>query len=380
MSARKIKGSWWIDFSYNSQRIRKRSPDNTKAGAAEFEAFLRRHVAQHGSVHAAIASFDAKPPAPVPTLAKFAERWMRDYVAVNNKRSEQRAKHYHLRAHILPALGAQRLDMIRTVDIEQLKARCQARGLTAKTINNTLAVLRKCLNTAIDWELIESLPRIKFLRALVPPVRYFEPEEFSRLIAVTPEGFWRAFVVLHLQTGLRVGELIALEWSDVNLTTAMLTVCRSWVYGDLTGPKSFKIRYVPLSSDAVAVLKQTPREGQRVFAIPFRDPYRYLARRLRTFYDQAGLPRSGTHALRHTFATELTRLGAHQLVVKTLLGHSSLKMTERYAHVAPGTLRDSIALFESPKNRQGNPQATEPVFAGSESMNVGPREEYPCQD
>lgn len=83
MPARKIRNRWWVDIRYNFTRYRKKSPLNTKGGAQDYETYLRGELAKHGSLEH-LAKPEEPKAAPI-TFAQFAERWMRDYVAVNNK-------------------------------------------------------------------------------------------------------------------------------------------------------------------------------------------------------------------------------------------------------------------------------------------------------
>ncbi|MEY9463390.1 hypothetical protein ABH973_003803 [Bradyrhizobium ottawaense] len=91
-----IKNSWWVDFTVNSTRYRKRSPENTKAGAQAYEATLRQKLARGESID--IGALRAKDL----TFAEFAVKWFEDYVRPNNKYSEQLSKKYILSSSLLP--------------------------------------------------------------------------------------------------------------------------------------------------------------------------------------------------------------------------------------------------------------------------------------
>ena len=168
MSVRKIRQSWWVDFRFNFTRYRKRSPQNTRGGAEAYEVCLRRELSIHGSLNAYV-KVEAKP-----TFAEFSERWFSSYVEVNNKPSECRSKKYSLSASLVPFFGHQRLNEITTADIEAYKGEQLKRGNCNKTVNNRLAVLRKCLTTAVEWSIIESIPRFRQLKAAPPVFRFLE--------------------------------------------------------------------------------------------------------------------------------------------------------------------------------------------------------------
>src|ERR1700730_3172119 len=98
MAVRVIKTSWWVDFTVNHVGYRRRSPDNSRAGAQAYEMVLRQKVAREGSV--TMPANERRP-----TFQKFAWLWFDDYVKPNNKHSEQLAKKYVLRASLIPFFG-----------------------------------------------------------------------------------------------------------------------------------------------------------------------------------------------------------------------------------------------------------------------------------
>jgi len=350
-----------VDFSYRFERFRRRCPHNSKEAALEFEANMRRLVVQHGSVHAAIESTIAKQ---VPTFAEFVERWVREYVDVNNKPSEQRSKRRAVRVHLSPAFGPRRLDRICTPDIEQLKAKLSARGLAPKTINNTLTVLRKCLSTAVEWGIPTTMPSIKFLKAMLPVVRPLSDPEVASLLDATPAGPARCLVLLALRTGLRFSELSALSWTDVDLARHQLCVRQACVEGHLGTPKNGRTRYVPLTHDAVAALALLPRDATFVFhrtgaPIAYETACWMLVRACR----DAAIRPVRWHTLRHTFASQLVSRGAPLKSVQDLLGHATISMTLRYAHLAQSALADAVALLEVPSAMASwrQPHPSEPL-------------------
>ncbi len=364
MAVRKLKGSWWVDFTYRFERVRRRSPLNTRAGAQEFEIYLRGFVSQHGSVAKAVAAESPQTGSPMPTFETFTVRWLRDYVDVINKPSEQRNKRMYLRAHLLPAFGQRLLDAITTADIAGYTRAMRDQGLAAKTVNNHLTVLRRCLATAVDWGELAAVPRMKFLKTTPPPFRFLDERETAALLAACRPGLWRTMVLVALKTGLRYSELAALEWADLDLAAGMLSVHRAVVRGHMGTPKNGRIRHVPLTGDVVEALRALgpgtgpvfQRDGQM---ISYGCALRYLWRRASP---RAGLPPMGWHVMRHTFASRLVSRGAPLKAIQDLLGHGTINMTLRYAHLTPGVLREAMALLEPTAAEltatRGQPQPT----------------------
>jgi integrase len=231
----------------SSKRIEGTPNTNTKEAAERAE---RDHIIRFEE---AIRNPPKKVP---PIFAKFAETFMTTYAKTNNKISEQTAKRSILTHHLLPALGAKRLDKITGEDVENLKANLIGRGKTAKRVNNILNVLSKILRYADEIDLIERAPKIKTLKVAPQKFDFFAPEEFERLVASSArEPEWHAAVLVAGEAGLRMGEILALEWGDIDLRACTLTVMRNDWRGQIGSPKSGKDREIPLTVHAATALK-----------------------------------------------------------------------------------------------------------------------------
>ena len=348
MSVRMIRKSWWVDFRANHTRYRKRSPENSRAGALAYEAMLRQKLARGESID---RPEDAAKQ--VQTFAIFAARWFEEYVIPNNKFSEQRTKKYVLSASLVPFFGKLQLSQITAHTIEQYKALLLKQGVTPKTIKNRLTVLNKCLNTANEWlELQTAPPKIKWPKC--PPARtdYLSPDECKLLLSHT-EGTVREMLLTALRTGMRQGELKGLQWSDVDWQSRNIVVrhSRCDYRKTLGSPKSNRERYIPIDVDVYEMLYRRKKSTGYVFLDVDGEPFdnKRLNRRLTTLCKKAGLRKVGWHVLRHTFASHLAMRGVPIVAVKELLGHSNIVTTMRYAHVAPSTLRSAIDML-NPKN------------------------------
>jgi integrase len=340
MSVRKINNSWWVDFRADYVRYRKRSPENSKAGAEAYEATLRKKLARGESI-------DRAPLPYAQTFEGFAWQWFDQYVIANNKYSEQYAKRKMLNATLIPFFGRMELSAIDTSHIERYKAKAVSTGVSNKTINNRLTVLSKCLRCASEW-LGTRMPHIKFLRC--PPARtdYLTVAECEALLARS-SGQLGEMLLMALRTGMRQGEIRGLQWSSIDWENRHLTVRHSLYDRNkaLVAPKSNRERHIPVATELYIALSKRRRASGYVFTNPDGGPFTcYRARRaLAALCRQAGIRKIGWHVLRHTFATQLTLRGIPLTVVKELLGHSSITTTMRYSHVAPSALRWAIALL-----------------------------------
>lgn len=348
MAVRKIKNSWWIDFRHEYVRYRRRSPENSVAGAKAYEASLRHKLARGESIDIVTCVTEQER-----TFKQFAWKWHETYVVPNNKFLEQRAKKYILQKCLVPFFGALPIEKITTQHVEQYKAEALKEGVARKTINNRLAVLSKCMTTAYDWfDIFGKPPKIGWLKCPPPNTDFLSADECTLLLSKA-DGTIREMIVTALRTGLRQGELAGLQWSCIDWQNRILTVryTRCPRTGKLNSPKSNRERHIPIDVDVYDMLWKRKRDTGYVFLDQRDKPYgaERLIRQLREVRYRAGLRPLGWHLLRHTFASHLAMRGVPLHIVQKLLGHSTIGMTMRYSHVAPSTLRAAIDIL-NPKS------------------------------
>jgi len=340
MSIFKRGNKYWVDLRFNRKRYRLVSPSNTSAGAKSYEATLRAKLAQGKPI--------IDKPEQSTNFSTFADKWFNTYVITNNKPSEQLNKKMAIKNHLRPFFGKMDVDKISALNIEEFKAKKQAEGKCNKSINNYLGMLGKCLNCAEEWGIIKNAPKIKPLK--VPPhkFRFLTEEQYNKLLEEAKkinQEFYE-MVLFTLRTGVRVGELKALRLEDIDFDNKTVTIRRSIVNGITGSPKSNKIRTIPLAHDIFKVLrnkKLTPANSNLFNPQTSRFS---LNRALKRACTKLEIGVGGWHDLRHTFASKLANNGVSLQVIQTLLGHSDLKMTQRYAHLEPLTLSDAIKTLE----------------------------------
>ncbi|RYZ37866.1 MAG: site-specific integrase [Myxococcaceae bacterium] len=347
----KLQEAWTVDVKLQHpdgrvERIRKASPVNTRRGAEQYERELRQSLlaGTFGKAH--------EPEEGIPTVAEFMPRFL-TYSENNNKASTLAAKQQLLDTHLIPAFGHFRLDQVGADAVEKFKATKRKEGLAPKTINNALTVLRTIFSVAVEQNVLTHPPRVKMLKAAKPDFDFLSFEEAERLVDAA-DAEWRAMLVVALHTGLRRGELIALQWDAVALTTGRLMVKRNVWRGHFGTPKGGRSREVPLNAIALHALKQ-----QRQLRSPFvfcdaegaylkNDACRNAILRASK---RAGLRPIGWHVLRHTFASHLVMRGVSLKAVQELLGHASMEMTMRYAHLSPDVKKDAVKVLEAQQPR-----------------------------
>ena len=280
------------------------------------------------------------------TVADFAPVFL-DTSRVGNKHSTVIAKEQILRDHLIPFFGSRRLAEVSYALIEDFKVE-KAGTHSIKTVNNLLTVLRRMLVVARKRGHLAVVPEVEWLRLPEQEFDFLSFEEAERLIDAAP-GESQMMILLALRSGLRLGELLALRWQDLDLKAGRIFVRRNWVKGKIGTPKSGKAREVDLGDDAINALKRHRHlRGELVFCqadgsmLTIGEPRWYIRRACKL----AGIREVGWHVLRHSYASHLVMRGAPLKAVQDLLGHATIQMTMRYAHLSPAAKRDAARLLD----------------------------------
>ena len=277
-----------------------------------------------------------------PTLAQLvSERYL------PHARATKRSWHSDetiLRIHILPALSRLTLDEIRSERIAELINGMPANGYASGTTNRVLVLLRYIFNLARKWKVpgIGANPTAGI--SMAPEVhrqRFLTAEETRRLIAAIDEEqnqvAAQAIKLLSL-TGGRRSEITQAKWEYLDWQRRTLLVPVS---------KSGKPRTIALNGAAIALLQLVPRVpgSEYIFPSPYSGhPFASLFYPWDRIRRRAGLDDVRLHDLRRSFASFLVNEGVSLYVVQGLLGHTQVRMTQRYAHLAPQTLLDAAEV------------------------------------
>jgi integrase len=251
-------------------------------------------------------------------------------------------------SRLLGEFGGKRADNISLADIEAFKHKLAER-LSVATVNRNLALLRAIFNRALVHDRIERSPMkgVKFERENNMRRRFLLDDEEPRLMAALPVRL-RPLAAVALHTGMRLGELLNLCWKDVDFAAATILVREAKAGEGRVAWMS------PVASETLKALRQKQiRDGAAGGDITaMRERYlfqeaRGAARTNLWRYWRAALLKAGIndlrfHDLRHTFGSRLVNQDVPLYTVKELLGHKTLKMTERYSHLEPGHLRDAV--------------------------------------
>ncbi len=344
-------GGWEVDIRLegpNGERARKRkrSPVSSISGTRRWAEALERDL-----LAALIDPRARLRTKPSPTLRQFIPRFLEDAKAARQKPSTIAAKQSIIERHLLPLCGDVPLSEIGMPHAADLMSRLTDRS--PKTVNNALSVLHRILAVAAQRKVIASAPAERWCLHYEAAERSFwEPEELDKLIETarrSPDPRELLVLLLGARAGLRLGEMKALSWTDVDLRRGFLTVRSSEWNGQVTETKGRMIGRIPLAKDLSAALSTARHlRSERVLADRRGRPL--TTQNIRTIVARveraAGLRQLGPHALRHTFCSHLAMRGVPARTIQELARHKDLKTTLGYMHLSPRALDDGIRSLE----------------------------------
>src|SRR5262249_16295735 len=280
-----------------------------------------------------------------------APRFLDEHARANQQKpSGIAAKETIVSVHLVPLLGTRRLDTITIEDVQQVKLRLRQKR--PKTVNNVLTVLNTMRRKAIEWGVLAQMPcNIRLLPTPKPVAHFHDFAAHAALIDAAKQTDWRAELIVLLggDAGLRCGEIMALEWGDVDLHGRRLCVARSEWKGQVTTPKGNRLRYVPMTVRLADALRgHRHLKSRRVLHQDDGAPLtqKIVQTMVKRAAERSGV-RAGVHILRHTFCSHLAMRGAPVRAIQELAGHQDLGTTQRYMHLSPAAIEAAIRLLET---------------------------------
>jgi len=348
------KGAWWIVVHHGGRRKTKRIGD--RETAERVARAIREKLAK--------GDLDLTSTSDTETFRAYATTWL-GTMKGTLKASTVAFYEGHLERHVFPALGIRQVASLRRSDCREFVTRCRAKGLKVTTVRGIARTLSTILTQAVEDELLPANPALrlgKYLRTAdepEPEVSPFTRDEAALLVATARVRFpdWYAWVLCGLRTGMRAGELLALQWGDINWRHGFIQVQRNLVRGQLTTPKNHQRRRVDLSRQLHAGLRLWRRQQLAAWLKVGRPRPDWVfasvtgtglddsnvRKAFNRILDAAELDRRGPHQMRHTFASLLLQDGAPITYVSRQLGHKDPSITLRvYAHWLPDASTEKL--------------------------------------
>jgi integrase len=357
---RKRGGKWYVVVNYHGRR---------KAKCVGSSRAVAETVRRQLETRLAVGDLGilAETESQVPTFDAYADTWLKNYARVECKTSTADGYEGVLRLYLRPRFGTQRLDEVKRTAIKAMVSDLIADKLSRNTIRNAMCVIRAIFYDAIEGGVVESNPAARLGRFTRTPragetkgiaLTSKEAQQFLEAAKTVCTEYYPLFLTA-LRAGLRRGELVALQWGDIQFgkdddPNRFIVVQHNYVRREHTTTKSKKSRRVDLSRELrkslldlrdkrllEAFLKGKENiADDLVFPSPegaILDPDNLYHRYFQPVLTKAGLRKIRLHDLRHTFGSLLLQNGATILYVKEQMGHSSIQVTvDIYGHLIPG--------------------------------------------
>ncbi len=397
VKVRKRGSNWYVLVDYHGRRKSK------CVGSREAAELVRRQVEAKlalGDLSVLNAPDDKKP-----TFDTYADGWLKDYARIECKTSTAQGYEGVVEQYLRPRFGKRVLNEVRRDDIKSLINDLISKGLSRNTVRNALCVIRGLFNYAIEEGLVESNPAARlgrFTRTAKTAdtkgiaLTTLEVKQFLKAAQEFSPDYHPLFLMA-VRAGLRRGELVAVQWGDVQLggddedSNRFILVQHNYVRREHTTTKSKKSRRVDLSRELRRVLVELRDKrlleaylkgnndisAELIFRSPERtilDPDNLYHRVFLPVLAKAGIRKIRLHDLRHTFGSLLLQNGASIVYVKEQMGHSSIQVTvDTYGHLIPGAnvcFVDRLDEVSSEEEKTRTQQSATPAQQGE--MEVPP--------
>lgn len=340
---------WWMRFTYNGKLIRKATETTERKLAEKIYHKVMTQIAE--------GKWFERPVGENKTLSNLFDKYINEYTVVNKAERTIRQDRGFAK-DMLEFFGDVPLTEITPSRISAYKAHMRSKGLSATTINHQRGFLSHVFKKAVrEWEWVKENPVEKVSREKVRNARdrWLTLEEEKKLIDACviyatgkenvqiPHYWLQEIVLFDLNTGMRMDEVLSLEWSHVDLFRKTVTVMRT---------KNGERRTIPLNQRAFELLKAKAKvrgiKSNYVFVseVGTKIHDRNVRRAFYNALEKAWIKDFRFHDLRHTFATRLAQAGIDLYKIAKLLGHKTIAMTQRYSHHFPESLRDGVEVLD----------------------------------
>lgn len=322
---RKDSSVWWVKIVIDGRKVQRSTGTDDKIKAQEFHDRLKAQMWEQNRLG-----------------VKARRSWKEAVVRWLEETSEKATHHEDKRKLIWldGFLGELMLDEVTLDVIDSIRA-AKLKEAAKATTNRYLALIRSILLRARDeWEWIDKVPKVRLFKESANRERSLTREQAGKLLAELPQHL-RDLVLFSLATGLRQGNVLKLEWSQINLEQR-----HAWVHAWQS--KNRRPIAIPLNEAAYSVLiRQKEKHESRVFTFRGKPLESANTRAWHKALKRAEIDNFRWHDLRHTWATWQRQAGTPTHELQRLGGWRTGAMVERYAHLAPDHLAEAASRLNS---------------------------------
>ncbi|MBA4419048.1 MAG: hypothetical protein C0392_14260 [Syntrophus sp. (in: bacteria)] len=323
---------YWIAYAGLDGRISRESSGGDKFKAAEDLLIERKQSVREGK----------QPEVKKITNHIFKELATQYKVWIEGRQSSAKVKGYVI-GQLETRFGTIPLRRFNMMLVEQLQTDLIAKGHKNAYTNKVLNVLKAMFTKAVEWEMVEEdiLRRVRKVKGLREDkrLRFLTVQECHNLINVCDKHL-KPIVITALNTGMRRGEMLGMQRKHLDLTHGFILLDKT---------KNGDRREIPINNTLRELFQSLPKrlDSPYVFFHPETGlPYGEIKHSFETARKRAGLEDLHFHDLRHTFASHLVMAGVDLATIKELLGHKDIKMTLRYAHLAPAHKTQAVDILD----------------------------------
>ena len=342
---KKGSGVWWIFIRHNGKRQSK------KIGPKP----LAKKVAEQIQAKLILGEYEDNKHAEA--LNFYIDDWLNNYVLTLRLSSTYERYHGLFMKYIKSDIGRLKITDITSADIKKLLIKI-FKQTSKKTSELTLTILRGGFQQAIDAQIINADPTVGILKSLRlqesrKKINPFTTSETAHILSTAKQflSFRKyCFFLCAFRTGMRLGELIALEWQDVSFQGRYIIVQRSYRRQVRDTTKTGKTRRIDMSDQLMEALQTLKQQSKDDIVFIHNDshwPQNSVRNVWRRLLAQAEIDYRKFHTIRHTFATQLIQANISLGYIKNQLGHHSIRITvDTYGHWIPGDNRASINVLD----------------------------------
>lgn len=322
----KRTGSWCYKFIYKGVQYHRCFKDSTKDEVVGYECIAKSELRK--------ANYDIAADKHNYTLSQLIAEY-KEYCANNYTRPND---FDYVVDKFYSVVGNKIAEQITLADLEKYRSLRKGK-VKNSTINREMGNIKRIFSLAYENKRIRFNPclELKKLRIENPNKRFLTREEQEKLLnAANP--IMKSMIILALNTGMRVGEILNLKWEHVFMDKGYLVALN---------PKNSKPRKLLINNTLKTELENLPKISEYVFTNPkTKTQYKNIKKTFSRTVERAGIPHISFHELRHTTASRLNEMGVDILTIKEILDHADLKTTQLYTHTPRKNVLDAVNKLE----------------------------------